>query len=168
MDTGFGADNLRVIHENGQQKALLAWATARIDQMEAAAQVRRLDDMVDWLAYFTREFFGFQQRLLSECGQQNEYLFGRIAAHNEFRRRLARLSLDMVRCDPSVPERLRSLCHDLLADAEANDQKLSEIFGSDIAALRLRRQPRRTQPATQARQLFERPTNDADTAALAR
>jgi hypothetical protein len=168
MDIGFGAGNLRVIDENMRQKALLAWATSRIDQMAAPAQARQLDDLVDWLAYFTREFFGFQRRLLSECGQQNEYLFGRIAAHSEFRRRLARLSLDTVRCDPSVPERLRSLCHDLLADAEANDQKLSEIFGSGIAALKLRRQPRRAQPATRATQLFERPTDDADTAAMAR
>lgn len=157
MDIGVGLEHPNVIDEDSRQRALLAWATARIDQMGGLGETHQLDDFLDWMAYFTRECFGFQQRLLSQCSEQRDYLLSRVAAHCEFRRRLAGISIDMIRGDPAVPERLRELCHDLLADAEANAQKLTEIVAGGNAAPKLRRQPRRTHPAARARQLFAPP-----------
>jgi hypothetical protein len=155
MDVSVSFEKVDVIDENGRQKALLAWATARIDQLTGLGADHQLDDYLDWLAYFTREFFGFQQRMLNQCSEQRDYLFRRMEAHCEFRRRLARLSIDMIRNDPTVAERLRSLCHDLLDDAEANEQKLSEILEHGAMSLKLRRQPRRARPAERATQVFE-------------
>jgi hypothetical protein len=160
MSVGVDFETPAVIDENGRQKALLAWATARIDQLTGLGAGHQLDDYLDWLAYFTREFFGFQQRMLTQCGDQRDYLFRRMEAHCEFRRRLARLSIDMIRNDPTVPERLRGLCHDLLEDAEANEQKLAEILDHGMAPLKLRKQPRRARPADRATQLFDQPEKD--------
>jgi hypothetical protein len=160
MNVGVDLEKPSVIDENDQQKALLEWATARIDQITGLGTGHQLGDYLDWLAYFTREFFGFQERMLKQCGEQHDYMFSRIKAHCEFRRRLAQLSIDMIRSDPTVPERLRNLCHDLLEDAEANGQKLADIIDHGMAPLKLRKQPRRTQPADRAAQLFEQAGDD--------
>lgn len=161
MDIGTGIRSPGGVGEDNQQQALLAWATARIDELaNQRGDKPQLGETLDWLAYFTREYFGFQQRMLTECSQHREYLFSRMAVHCEFRRRLAQLCVDMVRRDPTVPERLSGLCHDLLADAQAHDKMLSEILRNGEAAPRLRKKPRRGEPAAMASRVFESATDD--------
>lgn len=155
MDNGIGVGSFGGIEENAQQQALLAWATERVDLLASQGSgAEYLGQLLDWLAYFTREHFGFQQRLLNECSQHRDYLLNRVAVHCEFRRRLAQLCIDTMRRDPSAPERLRVLCHDLLSDAQAQHETLSELMRNSMTGLRLRKNPRRGELATTATQLF--------------
>jgi hypothetical protein len=156
MDMGVGVRSPGAIDENNQQKALLAWATDRIDHLaNDYGQAQRLGELLDWLAYFTREHFGLQQRLLNECSKQREYLLDRVNVHCRFRRRLAQLCIDTMRRDPSVPERLCALCHDLLADAQAQQDVLANIVREAAVGPKLRKKPRHGELATLATELFE-------------
>jgi hypothetical protein len=156
MEMGIGIGSPDGVAENDQQKALLTWATARIDQLANEKGAREhLGELLDWVAYFTREHFGFQQRLLNECSQYREYLLSRVAVHCEFRRKLAQLCVDMMRRDSTVPERLRSLCHELLQDGQAHDEVFSEIVRKGGADPKLRKKPRRGQVAVEAAHLFK-------------
>jgi hypothetical protein len=138
MNMGIG------IAEHDRQNALLASAAARIDPATNIREAReQVVDLLDWLAYFTREHFGFQQRLLNECSQHREYLLNRMAIHNEFRRRLAQLCLDTMRGDATVPARMRALCEELQDDARAHDDVFASILRNDGASPKLRRKPRR-------------------------
>jgi len=164
MDAGIGFGNLGGIDENNRQQALLAWATERIDQFTRDySQAQHIGEFLDWLAYFTREHFGLQQRLLNECSRQQEYLLDRVKVHCEFRRRLAQLCIDSMRRDPSVGERLNALCHDLLADARAQQETLADIVREAAVPPRARRRPRHAELATQATQLFDSSTAPATT-----
>lgn len=148
-----GADGIR---ENHRHNELLAWATTRIDQLTSGECARQqLCEMLDWMAYFTREHFGFQQRLLAECSRQREHLLNRAAVHGEFRRQLAQLCIDSTRGDPSVPERLRALCHQLLADAQAEQAAFSDLVRASGKPPRLRADRRRRPLAEEAAQQFE-------------
>jgi hypothetical protein len=156
MDMGVGISSPGSIEENNRQNALLARATTTIDQLaNGNTGAQRLGELLDWLAYFTREHFGFQRRLLNECDQQRKYLLDRMKVHGEFRRRLAQLCIDTMRHDPSVPERLCALCHDLLADAQAQQEVLAEIVREASVGPKLRRKPRQGELATLATQIFE-------------
>ena len=169
MDKGIGAGNLGGIEENAQQKALLAWATARIDLLaDQDGGTEYLGQFLDWLAFFTREHFGFQQRMLNGYSEHREYLLNRVAVHCEFRKRLAQLCIDTMRRDPSAPDRLRELCHDLLTDAQAQHETLCQLMRNDPAGARLRKNRRRGELATTATQLFEYETSASseDTPAL--
>jgi hypothetical protein len=148
-----GADGIR---ENRRHNEVLAWAISRIDQITSGECARQqLCGMLDWMAYFTREHFGFQQRLLAECSRQREHLLMRAAVHGEFRRQLARLCIDGTRGDPSVPERLRALCHQLLADAQAEQAAFSDLVRAGGKPARLRADRRRRPLAEEAAQEFE-------------
>jgi len=156
MDVGIGVRSPKAIDESSEQKALLAWATERIDQFaNDYSRAQGLGELLDWLAYFTREHFGLQQRLLNECSRQREYLLDRVNVHCEFRRRLAQLCIDTMRRDPSVPQRLSALCHDLLADAQAQQETLANIVREAAVTPKLRRKPRPAELATLATELFQ-------------
>jgi len=132
------------IEENCRHNDLLARATAQIDQLVSGASARQyMGELLDWMAYFTREHFGFQERLMAECAKQRDYLAGRAAVHGEFRRKLARLCIDSTRGDPTVPERLRALCHEILDDAQAQHAALPDLLEEGGAAMRLRADRRR-------------------------
>lgn len=154
MDTTVkGADGIR---ENHRHNELLAWATARIDQLTSGECARQqICELVDWMAFFTREHFGFQERLLAESARQREYLSDRTAVHCEFRRRLAQLCIDGTRGDHSVPERLRELCHDILEDARIQQEAFSELMTAGGKPTRLRTDPRRERLALEALQMFD-------------
>lgn len=148
MDAAVAIVSPEGIEECDRRQALLAEATATIDRIaEARTSASALGEFLDWLAHFTREHYGFQQRLLNECSRHREYVFSRIAAHAEFRRRLSQICIDMLRRDASVPERLRVLCHEMLADAEKHDRILSELIRSGTTMPRLRRARRREELA---------------------
>lgn len=154
MDTTVkGADGIR---ENHRHNELLAWATARIDQLTSGDCARhQVCELVDWMAFFTREHFGFQERLLAESARQREYLSNRAAVHGEFRRRLAQLCVDGTRGDRTVPERLRELCHDILEDARIQQDAFSELVTAGGKRTRLRTDPRRERLAIEALQMFD-------------
>lgn len=154
MDTTVkGADGIR---ENHRHNELLAWATSRIDQLTSGPCARQqMCELVDWMAYFTREHFGFQERLLAETAKQREYLANRAAVHGEFRRRLAQLCIDGTRGDRTVAERLRALCHDILEDARIQHDVFSELVGAGGKRMRLRTDPRRERLAAEALQMFD-------------
>ncbi|MBU1237882.1 MAG: hypothetical protein KJ634_13285 [Gammaproteobacteria bacterium] len=150
------------IVENARHSDLLAWAAERIDQLTNGGYARRnMSDLLDWMAYFTREHFGFQERMLAECGKQREYLSRRTEVHCRFRRQLAQLCLDSMRGDASVPERLRSLCHDILQDAQTQQEQFAELVRDSAVATRLRVDPRRGPLAIEAARQFETRIPDA-------
>jgi hypothetical protein len=154
MDTASG--NPESVMENDQQKALLAWATASIEQFtHQKGPAEHFGQMLDWVAHFTREHFGFQRRLLNECSQQREYLMSRVEVHCDFRRKLAQLYMDSMHGDSTVPERLRALCNELLQDAQAQDQAFSEIVRGSGASPKVRKTPRQRPLAQEAAKLFE-------------
>jgi hemerythrin len=148
-----GADG---IHENHRHNELLAWATRRIDQLTSGECARQqVSEFLDWMAYFTREHFGFQERMLAECCRQRDYLARRAAIHLEFRRELAQLCIDSTRGDPTVAERLSGLCHRLLADAQAEQDAFSELVRTGGKPARLRADRRRHPLSDEARQILE-------------
>lgn len=132
------------VQEDKRHQALLAKVTEAIDRFaETNAPRESLCEALDWMAHFTREHFGFQRRLLDQCSGHRDYLFRRAEVHAEFRRQLTQICLDMMRGDRTVPERLRSLCHQLLDDAQAQGQVLSDLMrGSHV---KVRRKPRHDQ-----------------------
>jgi hypothetical protein len=154
MDTTVkGADGIR---ENHRHNELLAWATSRIDQLTSGDCARQqLCELVDWMAYFTREHFGFQERLLAETTRQREYLANRAVVHGEFRRRLAQICIDSTRGDPGVAERLRGLCHEILEDARIQQEAFSKLLSAAGKRTRLRTDPRRERLAVEALQMFD-------------
>jgi hypothetical protein len=153
MDIGIRKPNdaPTYVEENDRRQALLAWVSTRVEQLANQQDVREpLGELLDWVAYFTREHFGFQQRLLNECSQRREYALSRMATHSEFRKRLATICVDIVRCDPTVPERLRALCSDLRQDAQSHDDVVAQIVCSGSAGRKLRKKPRRPPLAANA------------------
>jgi hemerythrin len=143
-----------------EQVALLRCVTAKIDRLENEKNTNYeyLGDLLDWVAHFTREHFGFEQRflqLLKEHSHYKQYVLRRVAVHLEFRKRLAQLEVDKTRQDETVPERLRSLCHELLRDVEAHEQMISKVVRKSGTGPRLRNKPRRGQLAVETGQLFE-------------
>jgi hypothetical protein len=98
--------------------------------------------MLDCVAYFTREHFGFQERVLKECGEQRTYLMDRMAVHYDFRRRLAQIYLDAMRGDITVAERLSSLCHELWLDIQTQQETFTKIISGSEDAPKLRRKQR--------------------------
>ncbi|MDD5295302.1 MAG: hypothetical protein PHU46_00180 [Rhodocyclaceae bacterium] len=153
-----GTSSPEGLQEHDRQKALLAWATASIEQFaHRQGPMDHFGQMLDWVAYFTREHFGFQQRLLNECSQQRDYLMSRVAAHCDFRRELAQLYMDSMHGDATVPERLRTLCHELMQDAQAQEQAFADIVRGSGASLKVRKTPRQRPLAQEAAKLFESP-----------
>lgn len=147
MNNATDRGSLDHVSDFDEHQALLHWATTRIDQLAHENDAREhLGTLVDWIAHFTRERFGFQQRLLTESRQQRDWVLRRITVHGEFRKRLARVCIASMFEDPArVTEQLRALCDDLLADAQTQEKLLSEVVGQCGAVPRLRHKPRQGQ-----------------------
>lgn len=150
------------VDENMRHRDLLAWATAHVDRlMHNPGGRQEISEMLDWMAHFTREHFGFQERLLAQFGQQRQYLIDRAQAHAQFRRRLAELCLDSVRGDASVPNRLCDLCHEMMLDTESDLDRFTETVRKHAQDMRLRADRRRAELATAALQMFNCDPTDA-------
>jgi hemerythrin len=157
---GSGVSSPYGVMEIQEQVALLRCVTAKIDRLESEKNTSHeyLGGLLDWVAHFTREHFGFEQRflrLLNEHTHYKPYVSRRVAVHLEFRRRLAQLEIDETCQDKMVPERLRLFCHELLHDVEAHEQVISRVVRKSGAGPRLRNKPRRGQLAVETAQFFE-------------
>ena len=142
------------IDEFERQFGLLAWTTGRLDMLPAQkVQQELVQDMLDWLAHYTREYFGFQERLMREFWNPEAFK-ARMHAHMNFRRKLSSLCLDMMRGDPTVAERMRALCHEMLEDAQAHDRPFVDFLKETQPPIRLRRKSQHNDPAKAVAQLF--------------
>jgi hypothetical protein len=129
--------------ESDRQLALLNWARMKIDRIAKHSDSSdRLNDLVNFMARFTREYFGFQERMLSESAANHEYLAERKATHAEFRRRLAHIYADVTNGNATAPERLSALCHELWLDLQTQRDEFSATIHDGSLAARLRRSPR--------------------------
>lgn len=125
--------------EGDRQLALLNWARIRIDRLasrpDAGASV---DELLDFMAHFTREYFGYQERLLKEAAAHHGHLMKRRATHAEFRRRLAHIRADAVNGHASVPARLNALCQELWLDVLTQREEFSALVQSMESPPKLR------------------------------
>lgn len=129
--------------ETDRQLALLNWARTMIDRIAAEGDANdRIHDLLDFMAHFTREYFGFQERLLAASNAEHEHLLERQATHAQFRRRLAHTFADAVSGDPSVPKRLSELCHELWLDVQTQRDEFSAVVHRAGTDPMLRRHPR--------------------------
>jgi hemerythrin len=129
----------RGVKEIDEQCELLARTVGHLDQLaDADVRAELLDNFLNWLAHFTREHFGFQQRLIRSCGDSQE-LLRCMAAHNDLRKRLSDLCLDALRRDATVATRLRDLGHQLLADVQTRDRGLLDHVRSQRLPVSFRR-----------------------------
>jgi hemerythrin len=130
--------------EKDRQIALLNWATTKLDNIAGRHSARdSLSELLDCMAYFTREHFGFQERLLKDCSEHRAYLMERMAVHGEFRRRLAQIYLDAMRGDLTVAERLSSLCHEIWLDIQTQQETFAKIVGTGDETHKMRRKQRK-------------------------
>ena len=144
------------IEEFERQFGLLAWTTGRLDMLpDNKVQRELMQDMLDWLAHYTREYFGFQERLMREFWNPDSFT-ARMQAHMKFRRRLSALCLDMMRGDPTVAGRMRALCHEMLEDVQTHDQPFVDFLKETRPPIRLRRKTRHNDPEKAVAQLFPR------------
>jgi hypothetical protein len=104
------------------------------------------EQVLDWLAAFTRRHFGQQLRLLEACCPEPAYVRERATTLVEFRRRLASLYLRSTVGEPTAAARLRLLCRDLLQDAECHDRRWQQLAAVGSAGVGVRRRPRRDWP----------------------
>jgi hemerythrin len=144
MDTDIDVAGVAGLKESARQIALLNWATARIEQLShQKTPGDSINDLLDCLAYFTREHFGYQERLLKEYSDQRAYLMDRMAVHAEFRHRLAQIYMDAIRGDHTVTERLNALCHELWLDIKTHQDAFAEAARNTGKEPKLRRKARR-------------------------
>lgn len=144
MDTHIDTASPTSLKEYTRQLALLNWATAKLEQLShRSGTADSINDLLDCLAYFTREHFGYQERLLKEYSSQRAYLMERMTIHGEFRHRLAHIYLDAMRGDATVAERLNALCQELWLDIQTQQEAFAEVASKAEAEPRLRRRPRR-------------------------
>lgn len=155
MDTAVTSE-VATSRETDRQIALLTWARTRIDRIASQVDaVERIEDLLDFMAHFTREYFGFQERLLSEAAAQREYLLERNAAHAEIRARLARIYADAVNGEPSAAQRLSSLCHELWLEINTQQDEFSAVLRDGSQTPRVRQKPRLDAPPFQAMMRFD-------------
>jgi hemerythrin len=129
--------------DNDRQIALLNWATTKLDNIAGHHSTQdNVSELLDCMAYFTREHFGFQERLLKDCSEHRAYLMERMAVHGEFRRRLAQIYLDAMRGDLTVAQRLSSLCHEIWLDIQTQQEAFAKIVGNRGEAPKTRRKTR--------------------------
>jgi hypothetical protein len=82
---------------------------------------------MEFLAHFTRDYFGYQERLLGNSTLHVEQLAERKATHAEFQRRIARLYADAVGGDPTLPRRLNAICQELWLDVQTRRDEFSAL-----------------------------------------
>lgn len=144
MDTCIDTAGVAGLREYDRQIALLNWATARLEYLSHRRGIAdNLKELLDCLAYFTREHFGYQERLLKECGDQRAYLMERMASHSEFRHRLAQIYMDALHGDATVTARLSALCQELWLDFQTQQETFAEIVSKSEKKPNLRRKTRR-------------------------
>lgn len=132
----------RGVKEIDEQRELLARTVERLDRLtDAEVRAELLDHFLNWLAHFTREHFGFQQRLIRMCCDGQE-LSRCMAAHGELRKQLSALCLDALRRDATVAARLRTLGHQLLDDVQTRDSGLLDQVRSKRSQVSFRRSRR--------------------------
>lgn len=155
MDTVV-ASEVATSRETDRQLALLTWARTRIDRIASLANAgERIEDLLDFMAHFTREYFGFQERLLTEAAAQREYLLERSTAHAEIRSRLAQIYADAANGDPAAAKRLSSLCHELWLDIQTQQDEFSAVLRDGQETPRLRQKPRLDTPPFMAMLRFD-------------
>ena len=114
--------------EVDRQLALLDWARTRIDGIaNRGAPADRIDALMEFLAHFTRDYFGYQERLLGNSTLHVEQLAERKATHAEFQHRLARLYTDAIGGDPTLPKRLNAICQELWLDVQTRRDEFSAL-----------------------------------------
>ncbi len=155
MDTAVTSE-VATARETDRQLALLTWARTRIDRIASQADAgERIEDLLDFMAHFTREYFGFQERLLTEAAAQREYLLDRSTAHAEIRGRLAQIYADAVNGDPGAAKRLSGLCHELWLDIQTQQDEFSAVLRDGGQTPRLRQKPRLDTPPFMAMLRFD-------------
>lgn len=151
MDAIVNVAEVTSTREADRQLALLNWALTKIDRIAArSVPCDNLDDLLDFVAHFTREYFGYQERLLQEAAAHHEHLIERKATHAEFRSRLARVCADAANGDATVAKRLSALCHELWLDVQTQREDFSAIVHGSDSAARLRSKPRPDSEALRA------------------
>lgn len=144
MDTHIDTASPASLKEYTRQIALLNWASAKLEQLSHQGRTTdSINDLLDCLAYFTREHFGYQERLLKEYSSHRTYLMERMRVHGEFRHRLAHIYLDAMRGDATVAERLNALCQELWLDIQTQQETFAEVASKAEKEPKLRRKARR-------------------------
>jgi hypothetical protein len=116
--------------ESDRQFALLNWARLKLDGLAARRNTgESIDELLDFMAHFTREYFGYQERLLKEAAVDQGHLMKRKATHAEFRRRLAHIFADAVNGHADVPARLHALSHELWLDILTQREEFAALMG---------------------------------------
>lgn len=143
MDAIVNVAEVTSTREADRQLALLNWAMAKIERIASlSGPCDGLDNLLDFMAQFTREYFGYQERLLQEAAAQHEHLMERRKTHAEFRSRLARICADAANGDASVARRLNALCVELWLDVQTQRDDFSAIVHGTDSTPRLRSKPR--------------------------
>ncbi|MBU1237998.1 MAG: hypothetical protein KJ634_13885 [Gammaproteobacteria bacterium] len=143
MDMDIGIELSTDALETESQVALLRWAMTQVDRLVENGSARsRLGELLDCVAYLTREHFGFQERVLKEYAEQHEYLMERMAIHRKFERRLANINVDALQGDSTVVERLSTLCHELWQDVHEQQEPFAKLVRDSGKAPSLRSKPR--------------------------
>lgn len=151
MDTLANIAEVDCTKETARQRTLLDLARSRIDRLARLGQTGDgLDDLLDFMAYFTREYFGFQERILAESANHPEYLAERLATHAEFRSRLAHICADAPADNSDVIKRLSALCYELWLDLSMQQDQLTAIVRGSNTHVRLREKARMENPALKA------------------
>jgi hypothetical protein len=137
--------------ESDRQFALLNWARLKIDGIASRRDAcESIDELLDFMAHFTREYFGYQERLLKEAAVHDGHLMQRKATHAEFRRRLAHIYADAVNGHANVPARLDALCHELWLDILTQRDEFSALVHSTEPPPKFRHAYRHDSKAFQA------------------
>lgn len=143
MDAFVSIAEVTSSRESDRQLALLNWARTKIEHIATRREPGdNLDDLLDFVAHFTREYFGYQERLLKEAAAHHEHLMERRKTHAEFRSCLARVCADAANGDPTVAKRLNALCQELWLDVQTQRDDFSAIVHGTESAPRLRQRHR--------------------------
>jgi hypothetical protein len=114
--------------EVDHQFALLDWARTRIDGIvNRGAPADRIDALIEVLAHFCRDYFGYQERLLGNSTLHLMDLAERKVTHAEFQQRLAQLYTNAIGGDPTLPGKLNALCQELWLDVQTRRDDFSAL-----------------------------------------
>jgi hemerythrin len=151
MDAVVNVAEVTSTREADRQLALINWALTKIERIAARSDTDdSLDDLLDFVAHFTREYFGYQERLLQEAAAHQEHLMERRATHAEYRNRLARIFADAANGDATVARRLNAVCVELWLDVQTQRDDFSAIVHSSESAPRFRSKSRQDSEALRA------------------
>jgi hypothetical protein len=116
------------LKEVDRQFELLDWARTRIDGIaNHGAPADRIDALIEVLAHFCRDYFGYQERLLGNSTVHLVELAERKVTHAEFQQRLAHLYTNAIGGDPNLPRLLNALCHELWLDVQTRRDEFAAL-----------------------------------------